>query len=378
MLDDLVDEMARLLQAPCVLEDAELQLIAFSGQRDVDVVRQRSILERGATPEIRDWFGGQGIHEATDPVRTPGDDERGILPRVCIPARRFERVHGFFWLPDPDGSIDESLFPEAMRIAESAAALLELAERRQMHRDELYRALVEGWPQTTRRAATEMATAAGLRPDEPVTCVLVDCPGLPEQLVSRPTRAGLVWAREDDRVAAAVTRPGTVHPAMRLDEILTALGLGRRLSVRHAPATVGIGPTVPNFDDLTKARDGAWVALRVARRSGAGTVTSWTDLGPLSLLGLARDRDLRWALFPAQVDQFLASASAELLETTRVFLDEAGSVSRTADRLGIHRQTVYHRLDQMQRQTGFDLGSGDDRLRLHLAIRLAPFLLGRD
>ena len=74
------------------------------------------------------------------------------------------------------------------------------------------------------------------------------------------------------------------------------------------------------------------------------------------------------------VQRFLATAPADVVATLRTWLDEAGSVSRTADRLSVHRQTVYHRLAQVERATGHDLARGRDRLSLHLAVELAPFL----
>ena len=65
----------------------------------------------------------------------------------------------------------------------------------------------------------------------------------------------------------------------------------------------------------------------------------------------------------------------ELSRTAKVFLDRAGNVAGVADQLGPHRQTVYHRLKQVEARTSLDLGDGSDRLRLHLALLLAPFLV---
>ncbi len=373
-LDDLVDDMAALLGAPCTLEDPQFQLIGFSGQREVDTVRQRTILERSSTQDVKDWFAAQGIRDATAPMRTSADPDRGIVARLCIPARHLGRIQGFFWLLDPETSIDETLYPEAMRIADTAGVLLGLSERRQAHRDELYRALVEGRPLSARQAAAGLANAAGLRMDERVTCILLKRPGLPDQLSSRPTRSGLFWVREDEHVSAAVVRADHVRERMDLDELLGVLGLSRRVPSLDALTTVGVGPAVATLDELARSRTGATVALRVAHRDGPGTVMSWADLGPLALLGVARDADLRWALVSPKLERFLADASADLIRTASVFLDEAGSVARTARSLRVHRQTIYHRLRQIEHGTGLDLDDGESRLRLHLALRMNHFL----
>lgn len=372
-LDDLVDDMASLMGAPCTLEDPSFQLLGFSGQREVDLVRQRSILERGSSQDVQDWFNAHGIREAITPVRTPADAELGIVSRLCVPARHLGRVQGYFWLLDPDRKIGADTYPDAMRIADTTGALLGLAERKQAHRDALYRSVIEDHVNSAREAAAELANAAGLRMDEPVTCILVHRPGLPEQLASRPTRAGTLWVREDDQVSAVVLKAQLAPTSDRLEDLLAATGLGRRVAALDGQTTVGVGPLVRSLDDLARSRTGATVAFRVARHRGPGTVMRWEDLGPLTLLGVARDRDLRWATIPDHLAQFLQKPSV-LATTAAAFLDEAGSVARTAERLNVHRQTIYHRLAQVEEATGLTFDRGEDRLRLHLAIRLADYV----
>lgn len=378
VLDDLVDEMAHLLDAPCILEDVDFRMIGFSDQRRLaDSVRQHSILERGSTAETRAWFHAHGIRESPGPIRVPGDAASGILGRLCVPARHLGRVHGYFWLLDPDGEIEESLWPEATAIAESAAALLGLGEKRQARRDGLYRELVEGGVRDARRSAAELAAAAGVDLGEPITCVAIDRPELTGQLSSLPTRHGVVWVRESSTVAAALVRSSILSAERSEDGLLTALGLGNRDRRLDEATYAGVGPSVPGIDGLASSRTGALVALQVTRAERV-PLRTWKDLGALALLGIAREDDLAWALVDEQVTAFIRRASADLVTTARVFLDEAGSVARTAERLAVHRQTVYQRIAQVERLSGCDLSSGKDRLRLHLALSLAPFVLGRD
>ncbi|EXG81674.1 PucR family transcriptional regulator [Cryptosporangium arvum] len=376
-LDDLVDDMAGLLDAPCTLEDPDFRLIGFSGQGRagvVDEVRRHSILERGSTPEVREWFLAHGIHEATGPVRTPADPARGIAARLCIPARHLGRVHGYFWLLEDEHPIGVEHWGEAARIAEAAASLLGLVERRQARRDANYREAVEGHGGAAAHSALELASAAGLDVRDPVACVLVHRPDLGGQLASRSTRSGLVWVREDNVVCAAVVHADLIRSATTLPTTLAALGLGRRLSSLDDSTWVGVGPVVSGLAELAASRTGARVALRVARASERGTVVEWGGLGPLGLLGVARDDDLARTLLTPRLRRFLDEAPGALVETARVYLDEAGSVARAAGRLSVHRQTVYHRLAQIEHLTGCDLSTGEGRLRLHLALRLAPYL----
>ena len=60
-----------------------------------------------------------------------------------------------------------------------------------------------------------------------------------------------------------------------------------------------------------------------------------------------------------------------LTETAEVFLDCAGSASRAAETLRVHRQTLYYRLARIAALTGLDLADGDARLLLHASLRAA-------
>ncbi|AIA06100.1 transcriptional regulator [Streptomyces noursei] len=71
------------------------------------------------------------------------------------------------------------------------------------------------------------------------------------------------------------------------------------------------------------------------------------------------------------VGPLLAPAHAELARTAEAFLDCAGQAGRTAQQLGIHRQTLYYRLGRVEKLTGLDLDEGADRLLLHMALKAA-------
>jgi DNA-binding PucR family transcriptional regulator len=103
-------------------------------------------------------------------------------------------------------------------------------------------------------------------------------------------------------------------------------------------------------------------------------VLEWPDLGVHRLLSAGTDAALRDAMLTPAVAELLAEGGAELVRTAKVYLDEAGSAQRTAQALGIHRQTLYHRLERIERLSGLSLDSGQDRLQLHLALTLLPGL----
>jgi DNA-binding PucR family transcriptional regulator len=65
-----------------------------------------------------------------------------------------------------------------------------------------------------------------------------------------------------------------------------------------------------------------------------------------------------------------------LAETAEVFLDCAGSASRAAAALQIHRQTLYYRLARIGQITGLDLADGETRLLLHSSLKAARLVPG--
>lgn len=102
-----------------------------------------------------------------------------------------------------------------------------------------------------------------------------------------------------------------------------------------------------------------------------GPVARWDELGPYQLLLKMPTEDL---LAAAQVPALVALEQEDghrgLVATLEAFLDNAGDVASTARHLNVHRATLYHRLKRIEQLTGCDLSQGDDRLTLHLGLKL--------
>jgi DNA-binding PucR family transcriptional regulator len=61
---------------------------------------------------------------------------------------------------------------------------------------------------------------------------------------------------------------------------------------------------------------------------------------------------------------------ARLLEVLTVYFRHGGHLQRTADALHVHVNTLYRRLEHLDRALGPGWRSGDGRLELELALRL--------
>jgi len=368
-LQELVDEVSGLLGAPATLEDADFTLLAFcahddSGAGAMDAVRTRSILTRGSPEPTRRWFEEFGIASAEGPLRTPADDAAGILTRLVIPVRHEGRTRGYLWLLD-GGRIDpaDTGDPALAGAVELAAVAGKLLAERAIADDDLGRPLataLTGGPAARAQAARTLAAALGEDSAQVLVALVPAAPGLARAW--RLPAAGAVATVLDDGTAEAcvavlvpLAAPADLRPAGAL--------AAASLATLPRGSAAGVSEVGRGTGELT----GQWEQARAAARVAAAVsrfspVAHWAELGawrPVSRLDGA-DAAVR----PLLADPVLA-------ETAEVFLDCAGSASRAAAQLRIHRQTLYYRLSRVAALTGLDLADGEARLLLHSSLKAA-------
>lgn len=381
-LQDIVDEVSRLLGRPAILEDRHFNLVAFcSHGGEIDEVRQHSILQRGSTAAVREWFEQFGIAASDGPIRTPGAPGQRILPRLCLPARWNNLTFGYVWVLDetPRDS-DHALLPAAMALAGQAGVLMAQQSRARDDLEFKLRDLLSADRETAERSAAEIDQLGIIRRGTPVAVVelrlrLTDAERrTPINLWTLPRT--VLTAAGDDRTTLLVPVPGNdLGPAKDVagrarDLYAERLGpaLGERL-------VAGIGAPRP---DLAEAR-ASWVEAQLAARVGhavprLGPAAAWPELGVYRLLACGPDAALSGAVLDPAVLALLETGDRELIATGATYLDTGGSVQATAAALSVHRQTVYYRLQRIEQVTGLDLSRGDHRLSLHLGLTLAPLL----
>jgi sugar diacid utilization regulator len=380
-LQDVVDEVSGLLDQPMTLEDRSFNLVAFhSHENEIDDVRQRSILERKSTPEVRRWFESFGIATAHAPVRTPSSPDLGVLARLCLPARWKDVTYGYLWAIDEEQAIDEALLPSAMVLAERAAALMAQQARTREDLGFLLQDLLSTDPDTVEQAADEIHARRIIRRGVPVAAVelhLTRRPAsgvVPMNLWTLPS--SVIAHTGEDHTTLLVPLPGDdLAPAHDLARQARALYLERLPTGSEAELVAGIGAPRP---DLAQLR-GSWQQARLAARvlegvPDRGPVAAWPELGIYRLLGCGPEGVLAEAAVDASVRRLLDEGSPELRETALTYLREGGNVQRTGAALNVHRQTVYYRLQRIEKVTGLDLSRGEDLLQLHLGLTLAPVL----
>ncbi|WP_416973149.1 PucR family transcriptional regulator [Streptomyces sp. 4F14] len=357
---DLVDEISGLLGVPATLESRDFELIAFGAYDSdadldasaLDPVRARSILTRRSTAAVREWFEGFGITRASGPVRIPPTPEAGVnRGRICLPVRHRGVVLGYVWLLD-SGTLDDARLAAAMEVTARIGVLLGDEARHGADLSRELRAVLDaeaGWQRDM--AVAELRTAVGDRADG--ACVVV---------------CVTPWAAEVPSVRTvpgAVALCGVTQGLAVLVRLRPGVDAGVRLLERAgADAVAGVSAPRVGLGELGLSWTEASSAARAARAEPRfGPVAEWGRIGAyrlLTALGPAADPAVAPLLSPSQ---------RELARTAEVYLDCAGQAGRTAAVLGIHRQTLYYRLSRVEQLTGLDLGDGEDRLLLHMALK---------
>lgn len=142
----------------------------------------------------------------------------------------------------------------------------------------------------------------------------------------------------------------------------------------EGPVVAGIGDPSILADARSSYRQ-AKQAARVAATTGrADPVARWQDLGVYRTLAqLPTDAEAVASLDP-RLATLLDQADGPVITTLETYLDLAGDAKASAERLSLHRGTLYYRLQKAERIAGVDLRSGCDRLALHLGLKLARLI----
>ena len=201
--------------------------------------------------------------------------------------------------------------------------------------------------------------ALGLNPKREHAVILIQTTSQPERLHALPLPAELssqVSVIVEDRLAIIVAHNQLQASVARLDTYLNDAGITAR---------VGYGGRYPNTTGIRWSYFEALEALSHGDRVNVPNKLSLT-----SLLLAARDVPLQdlaeEALGP--IRKFDATHDSDLEQTLREYLNRDGSVGAVAESLGLHRNTVRYRLQQIAELSGYDPNITSDRVQLWIAL----------
>ncbi|WP_309115308.1 PucR family transcriptional regulator [Saccharothrix sp.] len=140
-------------------------------------------------------------------------------------------------------------------------------------------------------------------------------------------------------------------------------------ALRHHGWLVGVSSPA-DAAELPHAHAEAVALLRRARAEGASRQAGDRD-GVADLVDPARAR--RFALnLLAPLKDSRSPSPRQLVETTRTWLAQHGNWDRSAAALGVHRNSVRHRIAHVERALGLDLSNTRHRTDLWCALEWLP------
>jgi len=395
-IEDLVEQLALELGRGLSLEDLDGLLLAYSAnQSHADRVRVNFLLSKRVPADVSSWQLSHGIAAAVRPVVVPANAELGMLGRVCVPllVRGF-RV-GYLWVQqDVQEQSATAILAQLPQVRDSLDLLATLlldsntAESSQRRaREHQFLAAADGdrhavdivgeWPEVRQRGPWQAATvyaSPGMSLDRPK---------------QRPLR--------DPLAAALVHRSAGLQATVGIDTALFTAGLGshtvmllRSTQGRTAHAAVlgryaselakrtgepaskvvmGISEPFASLRALAAAYRESRIAAQAAVVDPVlGEILDVRGAGVYEVLagGSADPEDsVYYRLIRGRPD------AAELFPVLELLYDNDGAVAGIAERLHLHRSTVYNRISRVRGIIGADPLAGRVRLELHLALKAA-------
>lgn len=376
----LANELAADFGGSVAIEDLGRRIVAYSaipGQR-IDALRTQGILTRRVPDSPLNDDQYRTVLRAGGPVVYPQQDDDA--PRIAVGITAGTLPLGTIWIITAHA--DPALTPEQDARVRAAAAVAaghmldDLRTRRgnQLPREERLRTMLAG----TSITGSEFAEL-GLSEDRGATIFAFAMeedrgPLALAQLRSALTRhlalrhPETVTAIRDRTVYAIVARDDTGDPSLLVAPLLPLLdrliGPGARVAIpgdAHRPG------------DVAALRELAERLLATAARAGADLSERIVTLPALrSRLMLERVADVLHDS-PELATPEIARLCAEepgYAATVLAWCEHSGNVARTARELGVHENTVRHRIRQAEDQFAVPLQSSDDRLMTWLQLRI--------
>lgn len=154
-------------------------------------------------------------------------------------------------------------------------------------------------------------------------------------------------------------------------------GAAERTLGRCAVA-VGVGRPAKAGSSLALGSQEAEEALGIGTRiHGPSAAVYFGDLGIVRLLaqvGSASELESFYEEYLGKLDAHDRKSGGELLRTLEALFQCHGNLSRAADQLALHRNSLLYRLDRIREISGLDMDDPETRLSMQVALKVRQFL----
>ncbi|CAA7601405.1 Homeodomain-like [Acididesulfobacillus acetoxydans] len=172
-------------------------------------------------------------------------------------------------------------------------------------------------------------------------------------------------------------QPSPREDPNQLQATLFALKETIKKALAGPTLSIASGGLYRDLSQVPQAYREAASSLTVNRALGRrDTLALYRDLGVYRLL-LCAGRESQTAFYQETLAPLAAPGERgqkALLLTLETFLNFQGNIKQAAEQLGIHRQTLRHRLRKIEELTGLKPSDPEDRLKLQLGLKLRYIL----
>ncbi len=172
----------------------------------------------------------------------------------------------------------------------------------------------------------------------------------------------------------AVLEYDSSHATVKPD-VLAAFGqlpgILKKNGVDNSGVFAGIGREASALSGVRRSYQEAATALSIRSATPDAGVVFYDDAGIYRWVAVLAEHEQARQLAGDDLQaviEYDRKHHTSLFETLRAYLDCDRSKQRTADRLFIHRQTLYHRLEQLDDLLAVDLEDPARRLALHVSV----------
>ena len=376
-LQVIAEQLADWLQRSVMIDDAALRPVAVSAQTGlVDASRVEAVLQRRTSPQVRQMLTERGIFKAREPVSIPAAGP-GNLPRLCLPLVHSDQLLGFLCLIDEPPQTAAQVQRAKVAAAQASRLLHRQAVREAAEFDTfatLASTLLQDGEPGRAAAARQLTGEAALTGSPPYALALIrylaadgppagrdDLLRVAGDLRRRAAGGSVVLATPGQHELAVITTRGAAGP---LRDAVRA--------VPGPPLVIGTAGAAAALEEVHAELDRARYAAEVAAAVPAfDRAADWGELGSYAVFEyLPRDQAAPERICPG-ITALLTERTGMYEATIRVYLDCGGNAQQAAALLHIHRTTLYWRLARVTDLLAVDLSRGDDRLKLHLALKLS-------
>jgi purine catabolism regulator len=387
-LSDLAATLARLLARSITIEDPAFHILASAEQGTVDIARRRSLDSGRTTPEVAQRLLDAGIYtkllEQMGSIRVPPMPDLGMeMERFVAPIIVDREIYGYIWIISGEHPLTD-LDELALSHGATVAALILFKEQAVHKAEEALRGdflerLLRGDGESS--SFSELAQRLGYRVDRPHQVLLIHGPTqtggtghtllhhVAEWLETQAIQPLLIW--RGDHLVLILEGNAVAHGQA------TAQAMIQALSHPVQPLLIGVGEPCPAAAEeaggiqrsYEQAREAIRIGRALARRDG---VVSFAELGLLHWLYHLPPE--RWAgnLYLDHIKTLAAydaRRNTKLIQTLDAYLEHGGSLVEAAQALFIHRNTLLHRLERIEKLCPVDLRHAGQRLNLHAALK---------